>query len=139
MPTLTYLTRARTHSCSGTPQQEEKADPSWIPCWDAIKGAAKYVQDTVVQMISAHAFADAFDEHMRNLHADMDVLQIAVTSKISHNINAMLAKADRQLPMKLNDELGRKIASALETIREDMAKQHAEVVSCDRGESETRL
>ena len=80
------------------PPEEQKVNPSWIPAWDAIKGAAKYVQDTIVQMVTAEAFAEAFEEHMTNLSAEMDALSLAISSKVSHNVNELLKKAN-QAPM----------------------------------------
>ena len=46
------------------PPKESKAKKSWIPCWDTITGVASYVKDTVVQMVMAESFAEAFEEHM---------------------------------------------------------------------------
>ena len=66
---------------------------------------------------------------MRNLSADMDILQVSVTSKISHNINELLAKADEKLPMVSNNELMGKISSTLDEIRADFKRNHGEIMS----------
>ena len=114
------------------PTQEPAKDDdegAWSSAWAAIEGAAGYVKEVVITMITAETFADQFNEHMRNLSADMDVLQVSVTSKISHNINELLARADERLPMKSNRELMGKISSVLDDIRADFKRNHEEIMS----------
>ena len=61
----------------------------------------------------------------------MDALNVAISAKISTNMNALLSKAQGEpsLSLKRNDQLAETIGSALEEMRHMLTLQHQEVMT----------
>ena len=67
----------------------------------------------------------------KNLQYEMDALNVAISAKISTNMNALLSKAQRgpSLSLKRNDQLAETIGPALEEMRHMLTLQHPEVMT----------